>query len=91
MRHGGTGRALYDCRMIAAAGGPSIRCAPYAPYPTEELSRAVGHCLRCQRVNQITLATTAIAIAVPNVTTAATWNRRRCSGELPTPKTAGMR
>ena len=27
--------------MIAAAGGPSIRCAPYAPYGTEELSRAV--------------------------------------------------
>jgi L-fuculose-phosphate aldolase len=27
--------------MIAAAGGPSIRCAPYAPFGTEELSRAV--------------------------------------------------
>lgn len=26
--------------MIAAAGGPSIRCAPYAPYGTEALSRA---------------------------------------------------
>jgi L-fuculose-phosphate aldolase len=26
--------------MIAATGGPSIRCAPYAPYGTEELSRA---------------------------------------------------
>jgi L-fuculose-phosphate aldolase len=25
--------------MIAAAGGPSIRCAPYATYGTEELSR----------------------------------------------------
>jgi L-fuculose-phosphate aldolase len=27
--------------MIAAAGGPSIRCAPYAPFGTEELSQAV--------------------------------------------------
>jgi L-fuculose-phosphate aldolase len=27
--------------MIAVAGGPSIRCAPYAPFGTEELSRAV--------------------------------------------------
>jgi L-fuculose-phosphate aldolase len=27
--------------MIAAAGGPSIRCAPYALFGTEELSRAV--------------------------------------------------
>ncbi|MCJ2132255.1 class II aldolase/adducin family protein [Methylobacterium sp. E-045] len=26
--------------MIAAAGGPTIRCAPYAPYGTEELSVA---------------------------------------------------
>ncbi|WP_019906142.1 class II aldolase/adducin family protein [Methylobacterium sp. 77] len=26
--------------MIAAAGGPTIRCAPYAPYGTEELSIA---------------------------------------------------
>lgn len=26
--------------MIAAAGGPSIRCAPYAPFGTEALSRA---------------------------------------------------
>lgn len=26
--------------MIAAAGGPTIRCAPYAPYGTEALSRA---------------------------------------------------
>lgn len=26
--------------MIAAAGGPTIRCAPYAPYGTEELSNA---------------------------------------------------
>lgn len=25
--------------MIAAAGGPTIRCAPYAPYGTEALSR----------------------------------------------------
>ena len=25
--------------MIAAFGGPSVRCAPYAPYGTEELSR----------------------------------------------------
>ena len=25
--------------MIAAVGGPTIRCAPYAPYGTEELSR----------------------------------------------------
>jgi L-fuculose-phosphate aldolase len=25
--------------MIAAAGGPTIRCGPYAPYGTEELSR----------------------------------------------------
>jgi hypothetical protein len=62
-----------------AAGGPSIRCAPYAPYGTEELSRAVGHCLRCQRVNQITLATIAIAIAVPSATMAASRNRRRGS------------
>jgi L-fuculose-phosphate aldolase len=27
--------------MISAAGGPTIRCAPYAPYGTEELSNAV--------------------------------------------------
>jgi L-fuculose-phosphate aldolase len=26
--------------MIAAAGGPSVRCAPYATYGTEELSKA---------------------------------------------------
>ncbi|MCJ2036778.1 class II aldolase/adducin family protein [Methylobacterium sp. J-068] len=26
--------------MIAAAGGPTIRCAPYAPYGTEALSKA---------------------------------------------------
>lgn len=26
--------------MIAAAGGPTIRCAPYAPYGTQELSDA---------------------------------------------------
>ncbi len=24
--------------MIAAFGGPDVRCAPYAPYGTEELS-----------------------------------------------------
>jgi len=27
--------------MIAAAGGPTIRCAPYETYGTEELSKAV--------------------------------------------------
>lgn len=32
--------------MIAAAGGPSIRCAPYAPFGTEALSRAVLKALR---------------------------------------------
>jgi L-fuculose-phosphate aldolase len=26
--------------MIAAAGGPTIRCAPYAPYGSQELSDA---------------------------------------------------
>lgn len=32
--------------MIAAAGGPTIRCAPYAPYGTEELSNVVLEALR---------------------------------------------
>jgi L-fuculose-phosphate aldolase len=27
--------------MISAAGGPTIRCAPYAPYGTQELSNSV--------------------------------------------------
>jgi L-fuculose-phosphate aldolase len=35
--------------MIAAAGGPTIRCAPYAPYGTEELSTAVLEALRDRR------------------------------------------
>ena len=42
-------------------------------------------------MNQITLATTAITIAAPSVTMAASRNRRRCSGELPNPKAAGIR
>ncbi|HUZ90728.1 MAG TPA: class II aldolase/adducin family protein [Methylocella sp.] len=32
--------------MIAAAGGPTIRCAPYKTYGTEELSKAVLEALR---------------------------------------------
>jgi deoxyxylulose-5-phosphate synthase len=42
-------------------------------------------------VTEQELHTTAIAIAVPSVTMAASWNRRRCSGERPNPKTAGIR
>ena len=35
-----TGRGIPACHyMIAAAGGPTIRCAPYARYGTEELSQ----------------------------------------------------
>jgi L-fuculose-phosphate aldolase len=31
--------------MVAITGGDSIRCAPYAPYGTEELTRAAAHAL----------------------------------------------
>jgi L-fuculose-phosphate aldolase len=45
-----TGRDLPAFHyMVAIAGGDSIRCAPYAPFGTEELAHAAAHSLRGRR------------------------------------------
>ena len=46
---------------------------------------------RRQRMNHFTVATTAIAIAIPIIAVAARWNHLRCSAEPPNLKTAGIR
>ena len=51
-----TGRGIPACHyMIAAAGGPTIRCAPYARYGTEALSQYALEDLKAIGITEIAI------------------------------------